>query len=176
MHLQRGLGHMAKQAAQVAGAAHAVPLVAQASGGQRKRVAGLGRLRHRLVGFGNEAGASVVGGEDAVFVQACLADGLAFWQRPLLGRSLQHGVAHAGDVQVAAAGGFAVLVPEGFRCCVGEQRGAAALQCFDPPRHIHHDLPVVPRRASARDRCPHPADAPLAVGDRALFLAPGGGG
>jgi hypothetical protein len=34
VHLHAGLGHMAEQAAQRAGAAHAVPLVAQAPGGQ----------------------------------------------------------------------------------------------------------------------------------------------
>jgi hypothetical protein len=48
VHLQAGLGHMAEQAAQRAGAAHAVPLVAQAAGGQAEGVARIARLGHGL--------------------------------------------------------------------------------------------------------------------------------
>ncbi|MDT4854079.1 hypothetical protein FQZ97_883660 [compost metagenome] len=115
VELHRRLGHVAEQSAERAGARHAVPLVTQAAGGERERVARFARLGQRHEGQGGKAGASVGRGEDAVFVQAFLAHGLAGAHRPLLRALLfQHRVAQAGDVEVAPARGFAVFVPDGL--------------------------------------------------------------
>ena len=59
MQLHRRLGHVAEQAAQRAGAAHAVPLVAQAPGGEREGIARIARLGQRLVLHVGEAGLAV---------------------------------------------------------------------------------------------------------------------
>ena len=76
---------MAKQAAQRAGAAHAVPLVAQAPGGERERVARFAGFGHGLVGGVDEIGLAGGGGELVVFVEAGFALGVAFFKGPLLG-------------------------------------------------------------------------------------------
>jgi hypothetical protein len=89
VHLECRLADMREQAPQRAGAAHAVPLVAQAPGGERERVARFTRLGHGLVHGVDEAGAAIGGREDVVFVQAGLALGVAFFERPLLWRLLQ---------------------------------------------------------------------------------------
>ena len=49
VHLQRGLGRVGHQAGQLAGAAHAMPLVAQAAGVQAVRVAHVARLGHAIL-------------------------------------------------------------------------------------------------------------------------------
>ena len=200
MQLRR-LGHVAEQAAQRAGAAHAVPLVAQAPGGEREGIARIARLGHGLE-HGGEAGLAVGGGEHAVFVEA----GAAAWR----GKGhccgvLQQRVVEAGDVEVAAAGGFAVFQPDGFGRGVAEDveawprpafprgRGGRPTPCAaSEPLPLRGGLgwgrsPVRQgERASSRRakstaisqscrllpglaRCARAADAPLAVGDRALF-------
>ena len=122
IHLDGRLGHMAKQAAQRTGAAHAVPLVTQPAGGQRKRVARFARLSQWLVKSVGEFGFAIWRGEDAVFVEADFAGGCALRVRPLLGAlAFQQGVAQAGDVKVAAPGGFAVFVPDLLWGLVGEE-------------------------------------------------------
>ena len=187
VHLQHGLSHVTKQPAQRASAAHAVPLVAQAAGGQGKRKARLACLGHGLIDRVDEARLAVRGGKHAVFIQARLPARLSFLQGPLLRRGLEHGVTHAGDVQVAPARRFAVFVPDGFNAGrrvgqrIGEQArgrvgwpGRQAL--FKPLREVQGDGPVVPAFARCCNGRAHPADAAFAVGHRAGFLAPGGGG
>ena len=83
--MQGGLAGVAKQAAQRAGAAHAVPLVAQAAGGERERVARFARFCHGFVGGVDEIGLACGGGEVVVFVKAGFALGVAFFKGPLLG-------------------------------------------------------------------------------------------
>ena len=143
VHLDAGFGYVAKQSAQRADTAHAVPLVAQATGGQRERVAGFAWLGHRLVSGVGEPGLAVRSGENAVFVQACLAGGFARAQRPLPGAGVQHGVVHAGNVEVAAPRGFAVLVPDGFGRGVVEQCGGAGPARFPATGQI-------PRQSTSR--------------------------
>ena len=65
-----GSARMGEQARQRAGAAHAMPLVAQAAGGQRDREARVALLGRRPPGRGDEARAAVGRGEHAVGVQA----------------------------------------------------------------------------------------------------------
>ena len=175
---------MAKQAAQRAGAAHAVPLVTQAAGGQRERVTRFTRLGHGLVDHVVKAGAAVGCGENAVFVQARFAHFRTFRQRPLLrALGLQQGPAQAGDVEVAAAGAFAVFVPDRFGpgCGVvervGEQGGGGALwhKCLQPLGKVHHRRPVVACCAGCGHGGAHTRDTAFAVGHGADFFAPGGG-
>ena len=182
VHLHRWLGHMSEQAAQRTGSGHAVPLVAQAPGGERKRKARLARLGHRLVGIGDKARAAIGRGEHAVFVQALAPGGITLAQRPLLRTlHLQHGPAQAGDVQVAAAGGLAVLVPDGFGAggavlqVIREQIGRGPAQAaLQPAGKFGGNRPVVAGLARRRHGGAHPADAPLAVGHGTDLLAPGG--
>ena len=112
MNLDAGLGRLAEEATERAGAAHAVPLVAQAARGQRKRVARLARLGRRAKRRGGETRTAVGCGETAVLVQARAADRRACEKRPLLRRGLEPGVGQAGDVEVAPARALAVLVPQ----------------------------------------------------------------
>ena len=184
VHLQRGLGRVAEQPPQRAGAAHAVPLVAQASRGQAERVAHAGRLGQGLPGCGDEARTPVGCGKDAVRIQARAARAGAARVGPLLRPvGLQRGPGQAGDVQVAPARGLAVFVPDGLGAGlrrvagVGEQRGLAGAQVpLQPLRQRQRDLPVVPRTAGCGHCRAHAADAALAVGDGAGLFAPGGGG
>ncbi len=167
VHLHGGFGRMAEQAGQGAGATHAVPLVAQAAGGQAEGIACAARLGHAPVLQRHEACASIRGGEDTVFVQPGLAGVGRFRAGPLL-RALRvdQCVAQACDVEVAPARALAVLVPDGLGAGVvlcrgiGEQRGQAGAQPrFEPVRELHRNLPVVPRfsggrgRRCARGRC-----------------------
>src|SRR5690606_21546107 len=69
MHLQARLRCVAEEATQLAGAAHAVPLVAQASRGQAEGVAGVARLGYGLPGQGTETSAAIRSGELSVFIQ-----------------------------------------------------------------------------------------------------------
>ena len=176
VHLHRRLGDVAEQAAQRAGAAHAVPLVAQPPGGQRERKARFTRLGYGLIDGVDKLRPAIGGGENAVFVEADFAGGFALGQRPLLGRGVQHGVAHAGDVQIAATGGFAVFVPDGFGRGVVEEALRFPEPLFQPLRKIHGDFPVMARFPRRGDGGAHAADAAFAVGDGAGFFAPGGGG
>ena len=176
VHLNDRLGHMAKQTAQRAGAAHAVPLVAQAAGGQGKRKPRLARFGHGPVRQGGKAGLAIRCGELAVFKQAGPAHGLALGQGPLLGRLVKQGVAQAGDVKVPPTGGLAVLVPDGLGGGIGKQAGGDALDFFQSPRQINANLPVVTRLTRCGHGGAHAGDAAFAVGDRAFFFTPSGGG
>ena len=180
VHFNRRLAVVTEQAAERAAAAHAVPLVAQPAGGQREREARVARLGDRAVSRRDKAGAAVGRGEAAVFVKARAAGRCALGARPLLGRGFERGVGQAGDVNVAATRALAVFVPHGFGACVLKHRtpiGAAARQArLEPLRELDRDGPIGARLAGRGHGRANPADAALAVGERAFLLAPGGGG
>ncbi len=175
---------MAEEAAQGAGAAHAVPLVAQAAGGEAERVAGAARLGDGLPGSGGEARAAVRRGEDSIFIEACAALCGPFRKRPVLWPlAVDQRPRQARDVQVAPARRLPVLVPDrlgpglGAAGVVGEQAGAFRAQPgLQPAREFHRDRPVVPGLPRRRHGLPHPRNPALAVGDGARLFAPGGGG
>ena len=175
---------MAEQTAQLARAAHAVPLVAQPARGQAEGVVRIGRLGQRLPGQQGKACAAIGRGKAAVFVEPCAALGCAFGQRPLLGAlRVQQIPGQAGDVQVTPARALAVLVPDGLGAgsgvfgVVGKEAGPARAQpCLHAPRAVHGNAPVMARGAGCGHGGAHARDAPFAVGHRADLLAPGGGG
>ena len=156
-----------------------MPLVAQAAGDQGKGVACIGGLGHGA-GLGqHKAGVAIGRGKTAVGVQARAAPGLALGAGPLLRGGFQLCPAQAGDVQVAPARAFAVLVPDGLGAVVGEQAGqvgARGQQGLHAPRHFGDDAPVRPGLAWRWHRGAHAADAAFAVGHGAFLFAPGGGG
>ncbi len=177
--LRHGLAGVGPQAFHRAAAAQAVPLVAQAAGDQRKGVACVGGLGHGARLGQHKAGAAVGGGKAAVGVQACAALGLALGAGPLLRGGFQLCPAQAGDVQVAPARAFAVLVPDGLGAVVGEQAGQVGprgQQGLHAPRHFGDDAPVRPGLTGRRHCGAHAADAAFTVGHGAFFFAPGGGG
>lgn len=73
VHLQLRLAHMGKQTAQLAGACHAMPLIAQATSVQAEGVARIALHGDRLPGLSIKAGAAVIGHEPAIGVQALRA-------------------------------------------------------------------------------------------------------
>jgi hypothetical protein len=92
VHLQPRLAGVGEELGDVAGAAHAVPLVAQPAGVQAQRIAGIGRLRDRDVAHRGEAGATVGGRVDPVGVQTRDALARAFGEGPLLRSApVEHG-------------------------------------------------------------------------------------
>ena len=105
---------MAKEPSQCSGAAHAVPLVTQPAGRQRKRVARFPRLGNWLVDGVDKACTAVGSGNYAVFVKSCFTGRLTRLERLLLRRGVQYCGAHTSDVKITPTGGFAVLVPDGF--------------------------------------------------------------
>ena len=175
---------MAEQAAQGAGAGHAVPLIAQAAGGQAEGVTRLALLGRGLPGVRGKTGAAIGGGEHAVFVQAGLARGGSLRQWPLLGACrFEHVPRQTGDVQIAPSGALAVLIPHrlgalvGMLGGVGEQRRLAGAQAgLQLVCKLHRNGPVVARLAGGGHGRAHAGDAAFAVGHRASLLAPGGGG
>ncbi len=169
---------MPEQAAQGARAAHAMPLVAQAARCQRNGVSRIAGLGHRLIGRCQHPRPAVRRGEATVFVKPGLAVGVARKEGPLL-RLRQGGVAQAGDVEVAAAGAFAVFVPNRLGRLVRKEGGAIGVaggqSSGQASRKVHRDGPVVAGLARRWHGRPHAADAALAVGDRAVLFPPGGG-
>ena len=105
---------MAEQPSQRAGAAHAVPLVAQPTRGQGERVTRFARLGDGPVHGIDEIGPAIKRGEEAVFVEPDFARRFTFPHRPLQRRLFQQGIGHAGDVQITATRQRAVLIPDGF--------------------------------------------------------------
>src|SRR4029453_7289544 len=94
-------------------------------------------------------------------------------KRPLL-RRFERCVAEAGDVEVAAARALAMLVPHGLRIGEGEQSGLAGRRQtrLEAPPELGCDRPVVARLPGRWQRGAYAADASLAVGHRAVLLAP----
>ena len=171
------LFHMAVETANGAGAAHAMPLVAQAAGGQVQRVASIDTLGNRFVFGIGKFGFAAAGRKHAVFIQAHFAAAGAFRERPLLrALAIQQRIAEAGDVQIAACSGGLVLVKHLLHLLVGEQAGLTRTQTFfQPPGKVDHDFPIVARFARCRHGWPHMGNASLGVGHRAFFLAPAAG-
>ncbi len=172
---------MVEQPRHRAGAAHAMPLVAQAAGGQRHGVARVAGFGHGFEGFGEKPGAAICSGEQAVVVQPRFADARALRVRPLLRAvALQDVPRQAGDVEVAASGAFTVLVPDGFRAGVGEEGEPAVQPCgqqgLEPMGEVHRNRPVVTCLAGGLGGGAHAADAALGVGHRPILFAPGGSG
>ena len=96
---------MAEQAGGRAGAAHAVPLVAQAPAIEDQRVVGGAGLLGRQVGIGMEAGAAGVVREASIRVEARGALISAGRKWPLLrAQFVQACVAQPGQVEVAPSG------------------------------------------------------------------------
>ena len=160
-----------------------MPLVAQSAGVEAKREARVGLLRRRQVVAGMETGAAVRCGENAVGVESRRSCVGAFRQGPLSGRLFEQGITQAGDIEVATARGFAVLVPDRFRRGVGEQPlspcpspGGRGEDIFQPVREVDRDPPVVTRLAEGRQGSALARDAAFRIGHRAVLLAPGGGG
>ena len=150
---------MVVEAGGEAGAAHAVPLVAQPAGIQMQRVAGIGRFGHRDMPDGDEAGATVGGRVAAILVEprrACLGTGRV---GPLLGAvTLQRRVVETGDVEIAAGGKRGVLGEDGGRLVLGEQarRVGSAQFVAQPQGEVAGDLPVGTRLAGRGGRRAHP--------------------
>ena len=177
MHHDRRLRHVAEQLREHPGAAHPMPLVAQPPRRQPERIPRIGSFGDRLVQRDGEPRAAIGRRIDTVFVQPRPANARAFGQRPLL-RSLriEHRVAQPGDVEVASARGFAMLIEDLARRCVREERGLARTQLrFQPPREVDRDPPVRPRFAGRGDRRMNMRDPPLGIGDRPLLFGPGRG-
>ena len=112
--VDRRLGHVAEQPAQRAGAAHAVPLVAQAAGGRARTDSARRAARPAACASASKKRARPSARrEAAVGVEPRPAARRACRKRPLLRAvALDQRVAQAGDVEVAAARGLAMLVPD----------------------------------------------------------------
>ncbi len=123
MHFDRRFRRVGVQARHEAGAAHAVPLVAQAARVEMQRMARIGGFGQRAVLHFDEAGAAAGGGEYAVAIETRRTPCGAGGQRPLLGPGLfQQRIGEAADVEVAADGAGAVLVENLLDLHVGKQR------------------------------------------------------
>ena len=169
-----------EQARYGTGAAHAVPLVAQATGVEANRIACVGRFSHGLRFSHDETGAAGQCGENAVFVKPRLAACGALRERPLLRTGLiKQRVGKTGDVEVATARGFAMFVENFFRRRIGKEalRQSALPQLFTERfGEIDGDAPVVTRFAGRRHGGVDMGDTPLRVGHGAFLLAPTRGG
>src|SRR5690606_39224332 len=167
------------QARHAAGAAHAVPLVAQAAGGQAQGKARVDDVHGAEVFGRQETRLAVRRGEHAVRVETLLARGFAFTQRPLLRPPVfQHGVVDAADVEVAAARACAVFVEDVFRLAVGEEslrQFRLAQRLSQSVREVDHDLPVGARFPRRGYGLPYPGNPAFGIGDRAFLLAPARG-
>ena len=141
---------MPKQAAQRAGACHAVPLVAQAASGQRERVARFTLLGHRHVDRIGEPRLAIGCWKTAVLVEPIQPVPLAFRERPLLGRQLKGCVTEPRNVEVAPAGGLAMFVPDLLRARRRERGARRTPWATGVPAAA----PVPPRSTSRAARPP----------------------
>jgi hypothetical protein len=153
--------------------AHAMPLVAQATGVQAKRKARVDRFGHRLVRRIDKMRAPARSRENPVFVKSLPAGRGAGRIRPLL-RALfgQNRVRQAGDIEVASARRFAVFVPDRFGAIVSKQRLVPTQQFFQPLRKIDHDLPVMARFAGTGNCRVEARNPAFGIGHRAFFFTP----
>ena len=169
---QRRVG-MSEQARDAAGAAHRVPLVAQAAGIEVQGIARVDRLGHRTIRYGMKVRPSAGGGIDAVSIQARLARGRALGKRPLLRRLIQQRIGQARDVEIAPARGLAMFVEHGFGAVVGKQ--PRALARHQPVCKFSCDDPVGAGLARRRYRRMHARNAAFGIGHGSILLAPAGG-
>ena len=176
VHRQQRLFDVGVEPRHQPGPAHAMPLVAQPAGIQMQGIACVDRLGHRPIRRVVKMRPALVGRKHAVFIQARLACGGALRQRPLLRAGVEHGIAQAGDIEIAATGGFAVFVEHVFGTGIREQPFAIPPQrVAQPPRKLDHRLAIGSRFARRRNRRAHPRDTPLGIGHGAVAFAPGGG-
>ena len=175
---ERCLFDMAEQAGGGAGAAHAVPLIAQAAGIEGQGKAGVAFFLGCPIGVGMKPRAAVLGGKAAVAIQAFGALGSAGRERPLLGTLvIQNRVAEPRQVEVALGGQVFVLFEQRLWVVEVEQAGqAGAQQLFQTTGEITGDRPIRPRLCGCWHGAAHMADATLGVGHRTFLLAPAGGG
>src|SRR5690606_13244971 len=161
-----------------AGTAHAMPLIAQATGVEDQRKASVTVLLRCLKGLGDEARAAILRGEDAVAIQADGPRRTVAGERPLLWAALvEQTVTEPGKVQVAIARQRLVLLEQRLGVFEGEQAGLPRTQApFEATGEIACDRPVRSGLAGRCDGAAHMADAALGVGDRAFLLAPTDGG
>ena len=88
------------------GAAHTMPLVAQAAGIEQIQVTRIGRLGNRNINNIGKPGTATGGGKHTVGVQAFAARWRPRPKRPLLRPlAIEQGIAEAGDIEIAASGG-----------------------------------------------------------------------
>ncbi|MCY1542962.1 hypothetical protein D9M68_787430 [compost metagenome] len=126
-----GLGSMAEQTGGGAGAAHAVPLVAQAAGVEGQGKAGVALFPGRPIGVGLELRAAVSGRKMTVAVKAWSSVARANRKRPLLGTLVvQNRVAEPREVEVAISGQVFVFLEQRLRTVEGKQAGQAGAEQF----------------------------------------------
>ena len=118
---QRGLVVVREQRRHGAAATHAMPLVAQPAAAEPEGEGRAGAFGGRPVGAGDEARTAARRGELPVLVEPRRwAVDVRPWLRPV---ALQRGPAQPADVEVAAARGLAVLLPQRLGVVVrAEQR------------------------------------------------------
>jgi hypothetical protein len=146
VHRQQRLVIEIEQPRDAAGAAHAVPLVAQTAGEQADRVPGVGTFGSRLVFDLDETRPPAGSREDAVFVQALASVAGALGKRPLLRAGcVEQRVAQAGDVEVAPARALAMFDEDRLGVGVGKQLARSA-----PVRGGHPDGARNRRRSASR--------------------------
>lgn len=145
MQVHQGLLFMAEQACAGAGPAHAVPLVAQASGIEGQRVARVAFFLGGAVGFGDQLRASRGGREAAVCIEPCGAVLRASGKWPLLRpQAVEQCVAEAGKIEVAPGGEQLVFVEQAAAVGKGEQAGFSGPQMpFQAAREVADDVPVL---------------------------------
>ncbi len=179
VHVEHRLRGMAEELWHTPGAAHAVPLVAQAARGERERKVGPHGLGHGTVRRRHEARAAGGRREVAIGVKARLARGLyggIGGQRPLERPvALEPRVVDAADVEIAADGCCAVFVERSFGRSEGHECGFATEPPREPLPEIRRNRPVGPRLPRRGHGGAHARDAALRIGDRALLLGPARG-
>ena len=143
----------------------------------------IGAVRGQAIGGwgmldGDEARLAIGRRKAPVLVEADLAFDRTFRIRPLLRAGvIEQGIAEAGDIEVAAARAFAMLVEDGLGIAVREQGvGTGMIElATEATGEIDDDLPVVARLAGWRNRRLDTGDATLGIGHRAVLLAPAAG-
>ena len=156
---------------------HAVPLIAQTPGIQVQGMPRVCFLRGWPIDGFCEFCAAGFGGEAPIGIETGPAFRGARRKRPLLRpEGLKQCVGQTADVKVAADRCGAVLIEYVFDPVPIEQARSVGHGQFaaKQQREIAGNLPVGPRFAGWRDGRAYPRDAALRIGDRALFLAPGG--
>ena len=124
-----GSSSRVEQARHRSGAAHAMPVVAHAPGEQADRQIGIRHIGGRACWIGTKrALPSAVGKTPSAYRTVPPAATGPGRIRPLLGPSGRAGVAQAGDVQIATARAFPVLVENRLGIGVGKQPFAIAVQ------------------------------------------------
>jgi len=150
-----------KQARGGAGAAHAVPLVAQASGVEAQGEARVAFFLGRAIGVGDELRAAAGGWELAIAIQPRGAAAGAAGQGPLLrALGIQQGIADAAEVEVTLFGQVFVFLKHLLRASEGKQAGLTGAQPgFQALGKVAGDGPVGARLGGRRHGAAHMADA-----------------